>query len=95
MSEPLSFGGELRRLREERGLSQSRLARLTFLDTSHISRLESGSREPSLESVGLLSAALGLGRAEEFRLHFVAGYVPVWVIGMSLDDLVGVLERLA
>uniref|UniRef100_A0A831X0P1 XRE family transcriptional regulator n=1 Tax=Thermorudis peleae TaxID=1382356 RepID=A0A831X0P1_9BACT len=73
LSSPTLFGAELRRLREERGLSQSALARRARLDHTFISRLESGQREPSRESVEVLAAALGLAPPERQRLLGLAG----------------------
>lgn len=88
-----TFGSELRRLRTSRGLSQRQLVERIDCNHSYISRLEAGTRHPSLCAVERLSAALSVRATEEFRLHFAAGYVPRWVIGMELDTLVHILTE--
>jgi transcriptional regulator with XRE-family HTH domain len=61
-------------LREERGLSQSELAKRSRLTQATISRIESGSRRGDIETLALLAAGLGLAlwilvkRAEGIRL---------------------------
>lgn len=54
-----SFGTVMRRLRIERGLSQEELAlRLDMSSHAHISRLESGKKQPTLDMVFRLADAL-------------------------------------
>ena len=56
-----SFGAVMRRLRIERGLSQEELAlRLDMSSHAHISRLESGKKQPTLDMVFRLADALGV-----------------------------------
>lgn len=56
-----SFGTVMRRLRIERGLSQEELAlRLDMSSHAHISRLESGKKQPTLDMVFRLADALGI-----------------------------------
>ena len=56
-----SFGTVMRRLRIERGLSQEELAsRLDMSSHAHISRLESGKKQPTLDMVFRLADALGV-----------------------------------
>ncbi|WP_431927149.1 helix-turn-helix domain-containing protein [Micromonospora wenchangensis] len=58
-----SFGVELRRLRAERGLSVTGLARQLHYDKGYLSRLERGERNPSTDLARRLDAALdGEGR---------------------------------
>lgn len=52
------FGPVLRRFRQEKGLSQEELAALLDISTSHISRMESDLKIPSLEMVFRLAKAL-------------------------------------
>lgn len=52
------FGSVLRRLRQERGLSQEELAALVDVSPSHISRMESDMKVPSLEMIFRLTVAL-------------------------------------
>ncbi|MFE5912839.1 helix-turn-helix domain-containing protein [Streptomyces wedmorensis] len=58
-----AFGRRLRRLRLESGLTQGDLAGGP-VSTSYISRIESGSRLPSAETLRHLAGKLGLGVAE-------------------------------
>lgn len=61
-------------MREQRGLSQSELAKRAGLTQATISRIESGSRRGDIETLALLAAGLGLAlwllvkRAEGIRL---------------------------
>jgi transcriptional regulator with XRE-family HTH domain len=52
-----SIGQRLRRLRIERGLSQQQLA-ASGLSAAHISRIESGKRQPSVRAIRLLAQGL-------------------------------------
>ena len=52
------FGPVLRRFREEKDLSQEELAALVEVSSSHISRMESDMKVPSLEMVFRLAHAL-------------------------------------
>jgi len=53
-----AFGRCLKRLRQERGLSQERLSEVSKCDRSYISLLESGINSPSLTMVFQLAGAL-------------------------------------
>ena len=55
----VSFGNTIRALRAKKNLSQRELAERSGLDTSYISGIERGVRNPSLKS--LESVAMGLG----------------------------------
>lgn len=55
------FGTVVRRLRLDRGLSQEELAALmNMCSHAHLSRLESGRKQPSLDMVFRLADALGM-----------------------------------
>lgn len=64
--EQSNFGGELRRLRQQRGLSLKKFAQLVHYDPGYLSKIENGSKPPTatfaarcdagLETGGLLSA---------------------------------------
>lgn len=54
------IGVRLRRLRESKHLSLASLCQLTGISKSTLSRLESGSRKPSLELLLPIAAALGV-----------------------------------
>jgi transcriptional regulator with XRE-family HTH domain len=55
-----SLAEDLRRLREDAGVSQRALARAAGVDQSLVSRLEAGLVRPSLETCSSLAAALGV-----------------------------------
>ena len=90
MSEPTAFGAALQALREDRGWSQGELARRAGLSHGHISRMESGWRTPTAETIDRLAAALGLDDAALGRMKRLAGIPPAWA--MNPHPLV---ERLA
>ena len=52
------FGPVLRRFRQEKDFSQEELAALVDVSPSHISRLESDTKKPSLEMIFRLAKAL-------------------------------------
>lgn len=56
----MSYGNNIRRIRIERGLSQEELAQAVGVTGSAISRWESGQRQPNIEKLKKLSAALGV-----------------------------------
>lgn len=70
------FGGYVRTLRKEAGLSQDRASSLCGLSVSHISKLERGLRRPSVPAVKALARVLapsGEVEALEQRLAGLAG----------------------
>ncbi|MFD5748003.1 helix-turn-helix transcriptional regulator [Streptomyces sp. NPDC059255] len=63
-SGPLAaFGERLRRLREERGWTQDELADRTEYSASHISGVETGSRNPTVKFAASADRAFGTGEA--------------------------------
>lgn len=54
------------RLRQERGLTQTELAKLAGLNSGEISRIECGRREPRLSTIVSLAAALEVNPGELF-----------------------------
>ena len=60
------IGEEVRRLREERGLSQRELAERMGASQSVIARLEAGAVEPTIATLDRVAAALGV----ELDIHF-------------------------
>ncbi|CAA9418906.1 MAG: hypothetical protein AVDCRST_MAG01-01-2117 [uncultured Rubrobacteraceae bacterium] len=54
------LGPAIRRVRRERGLTQEEVAREVGSSVAHLSRLESGTRQPSLDGLLRVAAALGV-----------------------------------
>lgn len=68
MRDPLNiFAANLRRLRQERKLSQERLAHDADLNTTHVAKIERSEREPGVRTVAKLAKALGVPAAELFE----------------------------
>lgn len=61
------FGDEVRRLRHERGLSQEELAFKCGRSLNYMSEIETGKRNPSLDTIAAICAALEVALAEFFR----------------------------
>lgn len=67
MPDPLHiFAANLRRIRQEQGLSQERLAHSSDLHMSHVAKIERSEREPGVRTVSKLARALGVSAAELF-----------------------------
>jgi transcriptional regulator with XRE-family HTH domain len=82
-----TFAAMLRRLRVERGLSQSALAGAAAMDSAYVNRLERAGETqasgkvikltmPGRDFVLALALALDLSYAERDRMLFVAGLAP-------------------
>ena len=80
------FGIFLKRLREVRRVSQSKLAERADFDHSYVSRLESGARMPTREAVERLASALTLAQIEEDSLLAAAGFLPRDVSSLLSDE---------
>jgi transcriptional regulator with XRE-family HTH domain len=63
-NQKLAFGVVLRRLREEREMTQEQLAWDTQMSRVYISEIERGLREPGLGTIVRLAGSLGLSAAE-------------------------------
>lgn len=57
--EEVSVSENIRRLREEKGLSQAELARMVGVSAAMICQIERGTKAPSLQLGALIAAALG------------------------------------
>jgi transcriptional regulator with XRE-family HTH domain len=55
-----AFGGAIRELRQERGISQEAFALKCGIDRSHYGGIERGERNPSLGTVFKIADALGV-----------------------------------
>jgi transcriptional regulator with XRE-family HTH domain len=62
----MAIGQEIRRLREERGWSQAKLAASADMGVSGVSQIETGTRNPSAVTLAKLAAALGVEVADLF-----------------------------
>jgi transcriptional regulator with XRE-family HTH domain len=69
------FAKVLRMLREARGISQYKLAKLLNTTPSLISRYESGQRSPRRETVRSIAEALALTPEERKILYHAAGFI--------------------
>lgn len=61
------FGKRVKELREARDWSQERLAEVLDLDSTYISRIETGKRSPSLPNIARIAQALGVHIADLFQ----------------------------
>lgn len=80
------FGVLLKRFREARRVSQSKLAERADFDHSYVSRLESGARMPTRDAVERLGRALGLAQSEQDPLLASAGFLPRDVASLLSDE---------
>jgi transcriptional regulator with XRE-family HTH domain len=87
------FGALLKAERLAAGISQTALGQETGFDHSFISRLESGEREPTLETVDGITKALGLSQPERDRLRMAAGYMPMRDESVYQHPQIGELDR--
>ena len=62
----VAFGDMIKQLRTEKGLSQARLAELTYVTRSTIARWETGSRMPDTVMISRLAKSLGVDAARLF-----------------------------
>ena len=61
------FGERVRALRQERGLSQERLAELAGVHRTYLSSLERGERNVGLDNINAIAEALGVPPADLFE----------------------------
>jgi transcriptional regulator with XRE-family HTH domain len=61
------FSRNLRRLRQERGLTQERLAELSDLHLTDVGRIERAERDPGVRTAAKLANGLGVPLPELFR----------------------------
>jgi Predicted transcriptional regulator with C-terminal CBS domains len=87
------FGDLLRRMRESRRVSQSKLAERSDFDHSYISRLECGSRMPTRDAVDRLADALRVAQPERDELLAAAGLLPTNIIMINQASECGDLHR--
>ena len=61
------FGGNLRRLRREQGLTQEALSNQSGLMQSYLSDVEAGKRNISLDAIATIARAMGVSIASLFE----------------------------
>lgn len=64
MSSSIHFGKTVKRIREERGISQEILAHRADLNRSYVGEVERGTAMPSLHTVTKLAKALNLSASD-------------------------------
>jgi len=92
------FGVTLKRFREGRRVSQSKLAERAGFDHSYVSRLESGARTPTRDAVQQLSQALELERVHQDELLASAGFLPSEISSLlsgepEITEVLGLLQN--
>ena len=63
----MEVGKKLHKLRENKKMSMYRLIQLTGVSGHHIKGIEEGTRQPTIETLGRLTVALGSSLAEIFN----------------------------
>lgn len=63
----MNLGESIRRLRQDKGLSQGEMQKRTGILRSYLSRVENGHTVPSLATLQRLASAMGLTLADFFR----------------------------
>jgi transcriptional regulator with XRE-family HTH domain len=85
-SSPASVGGELRRWRELRSLSQLALATQAEVSTRHVSYVENGRSRPTPEMIVRLAEVMRVPMAEQNRLLLAGGFAPRYPHRATDDD---------
>lgn len=81
-----TFGATLKRYREVRRVSQSKLAELAGFDHSYVSRLEAGARVPSRNAICLLAEALGGDLTVQDALLAAGGFMPREISSLLIGE---------
>jgi transcriptional regulator with XRE-family HTH domain len=92
------FGVTLKRFRETRRVSQSKLAERAGFDHSYVSRLESGARTPTRDAVEQLANAMELEQVNRDELLAAAGFLPGEVSSLlsgepEITEVLGLLQN--
>ncbi|WP_438498112.1 helix-turn-helix domain-containing protein [Paenibacillus sp. IHBB 3054] len=64
-----SVGSQIRVLRQERGISQEKLALIAGVNTSYVGQIERGIRSPTIDMLDKIAQALEVDVVELFRLE--------------------------
>lgn len=92
------FGLALKGFRENRRVSQSKLAERAGFDHSYVSRLESGARTPTRDAVEQLAIALDLDHVQQDELLAAAGFLPKELSSLltgepEITEVLGLLQN--
>lgn len=92
------FGSTLKKFREARRVSQSKLAERAGFDHSYVSRLESGARTPTRDAVEQLARAMELEQVNRDELLASAGFLPGAVSSLlsgepEITEVLGLLQN--
>ena len=60
----------IREVREEKGISLSKLAEMTNISKSHLSDVERGEKEPSISIIVRIALALHVQEKELYKVYF-------------------------
>lgn len=78
---------QLRQLRMEKGLTQDQLADMTGLSKGFVSQLETGQRQPSTDTLGVIASALKVTEADLIQPGFSEPRAPDTTARRVLNDL--------
>ena len=71
----MEIGKRLRDIREEKKMSIYRITQITGVSGQHIKGIEEGTRQPTIETLQRLTAALGTSLAEVFNDDMQCSYL--------------------
>jgi transcriptional regulator with XRE-family HTH domain len=80
------LGRLLVQLRTDRGLAQKQVAKLAEIDSSTLSRLESGDRGVSRDVLDRICVVLRLDRREQFDVLVAAGFLTLEAAQLLADE---------
>jgi transcriptional regulator with XRE-family HTH domain len=63
----IQFGGRIKKLRQEKGLTQEQFAILSGLHKNYIGMVERGERNPSLKNIEIIAKGLGISVSDLMR----------------------------
>jgi transcriptional regulator with XRE-family HTH domain len=92
-AQPTRFGGELRRWRSSRRVSQLELANRAGTTQRHLSFMEQGRSKPGRAIVVRLAESLGLSLRERNALLLAAGYAPLFAESRLDGPLLGPVRQ--
>jgi transcriptional regulator with XRE-family HTH domain len=91
--EPRKLGAEVRRLRDQKGLSQDELAKVASVSKQGLSKLERGELVPTIPILERLAGVLGVDLADLIRTGYDRGAIATSSTATELSHLVGQLTE--